>query len=210
MVSAARARPYVATPLGVQRARPSLQLDETKIIALVGCHANHVVRRQHHYQRCKRGQLVPRMLCRSTTVFRFGGLPCESRGSQVVPPYAVQTGAIVTPNAVRKHRMPLRTRGGSDASTQSSREPQSLHLPNAWFIAQRCLLQTPLGVQEVTPSAQLIPNCSGIRAAPPDGGADGNTVNAVNRSDRKHRQRLLITMVTRASFNNQYLISEPP
>ena len=53
-------------------------------------------------------------------------------------------------------------------------------------------------------------NCSGIRAAPPDGGADGNAVNAVNRSDRKYRQRLLITMVTRASFNNQYLSSEPP
>jgi hypothetical protein len=89
-VSAARDRPYVATPLGVQRARPSLQLDETKIIALVGCPATHVVRRQHHCQRCKRGQLLPRMLCRSTSVFRFGGLPCESRGSQVVPPDAVR------------------------------------------------------------------------------------------------------------------------
>ena len=77
-------------------------------------------------------------------------------------------------------------------------------------VARGCLLQTPLGVQEVTPSAQLIPNCSGIRAAPPGGGTDGNTVNAVNRSDRKYRQRLLITMVTRASFNHQYLISEPP
>ena len=107
-VSAARDRPNVATPLGVQRARPSLQLDGTKIIALVGCHADHVVRRQHHCQRCKRGQLLPRMLCGSTTAFRFGGLPCESRGSQVVPPDAAQTGAIVTPNAVRKHRVPLR------------------------------------------------------------------------------------------------------
>ena len=29
------------------------------------------------------------MLCGSTTAFRFGGLPCESRGSQVVPPDAV-------------------------------------------------------------------------------------------------------------------------
>jgi hypothetical protein len=56
----------------------------------------------------------------------------------------------------------------------------------------------------------IILNCSGIRAAPPDGGTDGNTVNAVIRSDRKHRQRLLITMVTRASFNNHYLNSEPP
>ena len=89
MVSAARARPYVATPLGAQRARPSLQLSESEIVALVGCHANHVVRRQHHCQRCKRGQLLPRMLCGSTTAFRFGGLPCESRGSQVVPPDAV-------------------------------------------------------------------------------------------------------------------------
>jgi hypothetical protein len=88
-VSAARARPYVATPLGAQRARPSLQLSESEIVALVGCHANHVVRRQHHCQRCKRGQLLPRMLCGSTTAFRFGGLPCESRGSQVVPPDAV-------------------------------------------------------------------------------------------------------------------------
>ena len=69
-------------------------------------------------------------------------------------------------------------------------------------VARGCLLQTPLGVQEVTPSAQPIPNCSGIRAAPPDGGTDGNTVNALNRSDRKHRQRLLITMVTRASFDD--------
>ena len=60
-----------------------------KFVALVGCHANHVVRRQHHCQRCKRGQLLPRMLCGSTTAFRFGGLPCESRGSQVVPPDAV-------------------------------------------------------------------------------------------------------------------------
>ena len=61
----------------------------------------------------------------SSQLIRFGGLPCESRGSQVVPPDAVQTGAIVTPNAVRKHRMPLRTRGGSDASTQSSRQQSS-------------------------------------------------------------------------------------
>jgi hypothetical protein len=53
-------------------------------------------------------------------------------------------------------------------------------------------------------------SCSGIRAAPPDGGTDGNTVNAANRSDRKYRQRLLITMVTRASVNYQYLSSEPP
>ena len=88
-VSSARDRPNVATPLGVQRARPSLQLDGNKIIALVGCHADHVVRRQHHCQRCKRGQLLPRKLCGSTSVFRFGGLPCESRGSQVVPPDAV-------------------------------------------------------------------------------------------------------------------------
>ena len=81
LFSAARVRPYVATPLGAQRARPSLQLSESEIVALVGCHANHVVRRQHHCQRCKRGQLLPRMLCGSTTAFRFGGLPCESRGS---------------------------------------------------------------------------------------------------------------------------------
>ena len=47
------------------------------------------------------------------------------------------------------------------------------------LVARGCLLQTPLGVQEVTPSAQLIQNCSGIRAAPPDGGTDSNTVNAV-------------------------------
>ena len=80
------------------------------------------------------------------------------------------------------------------------------------LVAQGRLLQTPLGVQEVTPSTQLfLPLlCSGIRAAPPVGGADGNTFNADNRSDRKHRQRLLITMVTRASFNNQNLSTEPP
>ena len=31
----------------------------------------------------------------------------------------------------------------------------------------------------------IFQNCSGICAAPPDGGADGNTVNAVNHFDRK-------------------------
>ena len=70
-------------------------------------------------------------------LFRFGGLPCESRGSQVAPPDAVQTGAVVTPNAVRKHRMPLRTRGGSDASTQSSRQQPSALLPVHLLQAER-------------------------------------------------------------------------
>ena len=93
---AAQACPLRAS-IDAQAAKPSTQLkvedhdasQNSEIIALVGCHANHVVRRQHHCQRCKRGQLLPRMLCGSTTAFRFGGLPCESRGSQVVPPDAV-------------------------------------------------------------------------------------------------------------------------
>jgi hypothetical protein len=73
----------------------------------------------------------------SSQLIRFGGLPCESRGSQVVPPDAAQTGAVVTPNAVRKHRMPLRTRGGSDASTQSSRQQPSALLPVHLLQAER-------------------------------------------------------------------------
>jgi hypothetical protein len=73
----------------------------------------------------------------SSQLIRCGGLPCESRGSQVVPPDAAQTGAVVTPNAVRKHRMPLRTRGGSDASTQSSRQQPSALLPVHLLQAER-------------------------------------------------------------------------
>ena len=61
----------------------------------------------------------------SSQLIRFDGLPCESRGSQAAPPDAAQTGAVVTPNAVRRHRVPLRTRGGSDASTHSSRQQPS-------------------------------------------------------------------------------------
>ena len=63
---AAQACPLRAS-IDAQAAKPSTQLkvedhdasQNSEIIALVGCHANHVVRRQHHCQRCKRGQLLP-------------------------------------------------------------------------------------------------------------------------------------------------------
>ena len=69
-----------------------------KFIALVGCHANHVVRRQHHYQRCEQGQMLPRCypdcLARHHT---WSNLKLRQNS------IALQTGAVVTPNAVWKH-----------------------------------------------------------------------------------------------------------
>ena len=83
----------------------------------------------------------------SSQLIRFGGLPCESRGSQVVPPDAVQTGAIVTPNAVRKHRMPLRKQGSTECL-------YPVFSPTVFIAARVFVLHRQMAVQTAIPSMQ--------------------------------------------------------
>jgi hypothetical protein len=53
--------------IGCVEGRPFTATDIVSILfAVVGCHVNHVVHRQRHQLHCKRGQLLPRMLCGST------------------------------------------------------------------------------------------------------------------------------------------------
>ena len=71
----------------------------------------------------------------------------------------MQMRAVVTPIAVRKHRMPQRTRGSAeclDPCLLANSLLSRVLLPPRCFVwvAQGRLLQTPLGVQEVTPSTQ--------------------------------------------------------
>jgi hypothetical protein len=96
--------------------------------ALVDCHVNHVVHRQHHQMRRRRGQLLPRMLCGSTVCL-----------------YAHGEAPMPRPSLLANSLLPLPSR-------------------HCILAAQRCLLQTPLGVQEVTPSTQLLSRyCSLLR-----------------------------------------------
>ena len=112
----------VATPMGVQRVFPSSQLIVSRIY------------------------------------FRLGELPCESRGSQVAHQMRCKRGQLLPRLLVRKHRMPQRT-GGSTECLDPCLLANSLHsklLPPLCYImvALGRLLQTPSGVQEVTPSTQ--------------------------------------------------------
>ena len=130
--------------------------------------------------------------------------PCLSTSPVEMAGTKAQAAAVIL-----GHHAPVSYGGNAClGATQRLREHRTA--PAYECTALACVLQPLEGGQAAIPSMQPCFSCSGIRAAPPDGGADGNTVNAANRSDRKYRQRLLITMVTRASFNNQYLSSEPP
>jgi hypothetical protein len=77
------------------------------------------------------------------------GLPCESRGSQAAPPIALQMGAVVTPNAVRKHRMPLRTRGSTECL-------YPVFSPTVFNTARAFVLHRQMAVQTAIPSLQHI------------------------------------------------------
>jgi hypothetical protein len=81
-----------------------------------------------------------------------GGLPCESRGSQATPPIALQTGAVVTPNAVRKHRMPLRTQGSTECL-------YPVFSPTVFIAARVFVLHRQMAVQTAIPSMQHFQIC---------------------------------------------------
>jgi hypothetical protein len=69
--------------IGCVEGRPFTATDIVSIVfAVMGCHANHVVRRQHHRLHCKWGQLLPQMLCGSTEcLYAHGEAPNASTQS---------------------------------------------------------------------------------------------------------------------------------
>ena len=98
--------------------------------------------------------------------------PCLSTSPVEMAGTKAQAAAVIL-----GHHAPVSYGGNAClGATQRLREHRTA--PAYECTALACVLQPLEGGQAAIPSMQPCFSCSGIRAAPPDGGTDGNTVSA--------------------------------
>jgi hypothetical protein len=182
--------------IGCVEGRPFTATDIVSIVfAVMGCHANHVVRRQHHRLHCKWGQLLPQMLCGSTEcLYAHGEAPNASTQSSRQQSSSLLGHSCCTARwryrrqhrqcsicalELRRHRMPQRER--------RHRMPQRCRV---WLLEGACckhlwVCRRPPLQRNCSLKTALCCNCSAVPS----------------------KQCTVETMQTNASFRCRYLIA---